>query len=176
MNKVMLTFLSLLCAAGLAFGKAPKNDVTGTFAPKSGSKLSGTYTLAQDGKSVKLKITVAGAPEGELAVHVHENPDCSDPEGKKAGGHWNPTSMPHGQWGHGMFHMGDIGNMKDGKDGTGEITFSTDNWTMGGDAKTDVLGHSIIVHEKVDDFKTQPTGNAGGRIGCAVIPAAGKQP
>src|SRR5438445_433123 len=80
------------------------------------------------------------------------------------------AKQAHGQWGHEHFHMGDIGNMKVGKDGKGEITFSTDKWTLGGtDDKTDVLGHAIIIHEKVDDFTTQPTGNAGNRIGCAVL-------
>lgn len=62
--------------------------------------------------------------------------------------------------------MGDVGNLKVGQDGKGELTFTTDKWTLGtGDAKTDVLGHAIVIHEKVDDFKTQPTGNAGNRIG-----------
>jgi Cu-Zn family superoxide dismutase len=180
MNKLMVVGLTLALGTGLALAKdkAPsktdKTEVTGPIEAKSGSKLTGKYTLTQDGKKVKLKVTVEGAaPEGEHAVHVHENPDCSDPDGKKAGGHWNPTTQPHGKWGHDGFHMGDVGNMKVGKDGKGEITLETDKWTMGsGDAKTDVLGHAIIVHEKVDDFTTQPTGNAGNRIGCAVIPAA----
>jgi Cu-Zn family superoxide dismutase len=184
MNKLMVVPLSLVIGSGLAFAKTDKPKggepkaapVTGTIEAKSGSKLTGKYTLTQDGKNVKLTVTVENAPEGEHAVHVHENADCSDPEGKKAGGHWNPTAQPHGQWGHEGFHMGDVGNMKVGKDGKGEITLTTDKWTLGGDAKTNVEGHAIVVHEKVDDFKTQPTGNAGARIGCGVIPAAAMAP
>ena len=56
-------------------------------------------------------------------------------------------------------------------DGKGTLTFSTDRWTLGSGQPNDLLGHSLVVHEKVDDFVTQPTGNAGGRIGCAVLPA-----
>src|SRR3954463_6363669 len=102
MNKLMEVGLTLELGPGLAFGKdKAKAEVTAPIEAKSGSKLTGKYTLTQDGHGtgkVKLKVTVEGAPEGEHAVHVHENPDCSDPDGKKAGGHWNPTTQPHGKW------------------------------------------------------------------------------
>jgi Cu-Zn family superoxide dismutase len=170
MTKLTVVGLSLALGAGLAMAKAPAGkEVTGTVEAKSGSKLTGTFTAVPEGKKVKLTVKVQNAPEGEHAVHIHEKGDCSDPEGKAAGGHWNPTSQPHGQWGHDGFHLGDVGNMKVGKDGTGEITLTTDKWTIGGDPSTDVIGHAIVVHEKIDDFKTQPTGNAGSRIGCGVI-------
>ena len=165
MNKLLVVSLSFL-VGGVAFA-----DSKGSIEAKSGSKLKGTYDLKSEGKKgVKLTVKVEGAPEGDHAVHIHETPDCSDPDGKKAGGHWNPTTEAHGAWSAEHHHMGDVGNMKVGKDGKGEITLTTDKWTLGsGDAKTDVLGHAIVVHEKVDDFTTQPTGNAGNRIGCGVI-------
>jgi Cu-Zn family superoxide dismutase len=177
MNKLMVVGLSLALGGGLAMAKKAAEKaaapVKGEIEAKSGSTLKGTYEITQKGKEVKLVVKVTGVPEGEHAVHVHENGDCSDPDGKKAGGHWNPGNEAHGQWGKEHYHMGDVGNMKVGKDGKGEITLSNDKWTVNaGDPKTDVTGHAIIVHEKVDDFTTQPTGNAGNRIGCGVIGSA----
>jgi Cu-Zn family superoxide dismutase len=171
MRKLTMTIAVLV--GGVAFAQVLGGLVgkKGAIEPKSGSTLKGAYDFSLGAfKGVKLVVKVTGAPEGEHAVHIHENPDCSDSEGKKAGGHWNPTAQPHGQWGHDGFHMGDVGNLKVGQDGKGELTFTTDKWTLGtGDAKTDVLGHALVIHEKVDDFKTQPTGNAGNRIGCGVV-------
>jgi len=178
MNKLMVVGLSLALSAGLAQAKKPekpetkveKKELKGAIEAKSGSTLKGTYEFSQKGKEVKLVVKVTGVPEGEHAVHLHDVGDCSDPDGKKAGGHWNPATDAHGQWGHEHFHLGDVGNMKVGKDGKGEITLTTDKWTLlSGDAKNDVNGHAVVVHEKVDDFVTQPTGNAGNRIGCGVI-------
>ena len=176
MNKLAIG-MSLLVGT-LAFAKGDKKaapppakakEVSGNVESKSGSKLTGKYTFSEKGKEVMLKVTVEGAAPGDHAVHIHETADCSDPDGKKAGGHWNPAAEAHGAWASPHHHMGDIGNMKVGADGKGTVELTTDKWTIGGDAKTDVTGHAIVVHEKVDDFTTQPTGNAGNRIGCGVI-------
>ncbi|HEY1008313.1 MAG TPA: superoxide dismutase family protein, partial [Sphingobacteriaceae bacterium] len=69
----------------------------------------------------------------------------------------------------GSFHSGDIGNVQlDGK-GNGKLTLTSDRWSIGGDEKTNILNRAVIVHSGVDDYTTQPTGNAGSRIGCGVI-------
>jgi Cu-Zn family superoxide dismutase len=86
-----------------------------------------------------------------------------------AGPHWNPTNQAHGQWGHGAYHLGDIGNIEVGPDGKGGITFRTDLWSIGGKPEKDIVGRAVVVHANPDDFVTQPTGNAGGRIGCGVV-------
>lgn len=170
--RMLALSLALLLPAGVALARPKKGaSIEVPIEAKSGSKLTGTVTLSQKGKTVTMKIAVAGLPPGLHAVHVHEHPDCSSPDGKSAGGHWNPMTQPHGQWGHEHHHLGDIGNLKVNADGQGTLTFSTDRWTLGSGQPSDLLGHSVVVHEKVDDFVTQPTGNAGGRIGCAVLPA-----
>ena len=74
-----------------------------------------------------------------------------------------------GKWGSGSFHSGDIGNVKLNSKGNGTLTITTDLWTLGGKPDKNILGKSVIVHGGVDDFTTQPTGNAGTRIGCGVI-------
>ena len=117
---------------------------------------------------MKLDMTVEKEANKTIAVHIHENGACGD-MGKEAGGHFNPTNMNHGKWGTDSFHAGDIGNVKlDGK-GHGTMEMETDKWTLGGDATTNILGKSIIVHSGTDDFTSQPAGAAGSRIGCAVI-------
>jgi superoxide dismutase, Cu-Zn family len=115
-----------------------------------------------------IEITVPAKANKNVAVHIHEHGDCSD-KANMAHGHWNPTSAQHGKWGSDAFHLGDIGNIKlDGK-GKGKITVTTDLWTLGGAANRNILGKALIVHGGEDDYKTQPTGNAGTRIGCGVI-------
>ncbi|WP_373708690.1 superoxide dismutase family protein [Kaistella sp.] len=137
---------------------------------KSGTETQGTANFTQKGKMVTLDLNVYKLTPGIHAVHIHEKGDCSATDGSSAGGHWNPTSDKHGKWDHGEFHMGDIGNLVADKNGTARLIFETDNWRMGGnDATKNIMGKSIIIHADADDFSTQPTGNAGGRIGCVEI-------
>ena len=79
------------------------------------------------------------------------------------------TGAAHGRWGAGEFHLGDIGNVTIGQDGTGAIALETDLWEMDTGSDRDVVGKSIVVHAGVDDFTSQPSGAAGARIGCGVI-------
>ncbi len=133
--------------------------------------LSGTakFTTGKNGKvKMVLDITVAAKAGKSVAVHLHEHGDCGD-NGKMAHGHWNPTNAQHGKWGQGSFHSGDIGNVKLDAKGKGSVTIETDLWTLGGKWDKNVLGKAVIVHGGGDDFTTQPTGNAGSRIGCGVI-------
>ncbi len=144
-------------------------EATATIEAKSGSKVSGRARFVEESGSVTLTLNVSNAPPGEHAVHLHETGDCSAPDAASAGAHWNPGHANHGRWGESPFHLGDIGNLHVGSDGTGSLILTTDKWSIGTGDTGDVLGHAVIVHEKPDDFKTQPTGAAGGRIGCGVV-------
>jgi Cu-Zn family superoxide dismutase len=133
--------------------------------------LNGTVRFNEDNGKVKmtLDITVAKKANQSVAVHIHEHGECGD-MGKAAHGHWNPTKMNHGKWGSGSFHSGDIGNVNLDGSGKGSLELETDLWTISGsDTTKNILNKAIIVHGGVDDFTTQPTGNAGSRIGCGVI-------
>jgi len=136
---------------------------------RSGSSLTGTARFTEQGRTVTLTLEVEGAPPGVHAVHLHQNGDCSADDATSAGPHWNPGNVEHGQWDHAPFHLGDIGNLQVGPDGYGSLTLTTDLWSIGTGEANDILGRAIIIHEKADDFTTQPTGAAGGRIGCGVI-------
>ncbi len=158
--------------AGTVYAKDKKKaekGATATVEAKSDSKVAGMGTFSEKGGKVTFKLEVTGVPAGEHAVHIHEKGDCSSPDGKSAGGHWNPSTDEHGKWEAEHHHMGDIGNMTVGADGKGTVTLTTDKWSIGTGQPNDVIGKSIVIHGGVDDFKTQPTGNAGNRIGCAVI-------
>jgi superoxide dismutase, Cu-Zn family len=151
--------MTVAAATATISGTYPDTVVNGT----------ATFETATDGKiKMTLDITVLIQANKSVAVHLHEHGDCGD-NGKASHGHWNPTNAQHGKWGSAAFHAGDIGNVKLDAKGRGTLTITTDLWTLGGQADKNILGKAIIVHGGVDDYTTQPTGNAGGRIGCGVI-------
>ena len=136
----------------------------------SDTAVSGNATFENVNGKVKmvLNITVPSKAGNSVAVHIHEHPGCGN-NGKDAHGHWNPTNVDHGEWGSAAFHSGDIGNVQLDSEGKGTKTLETDRWTIGGDSTTNILNRSIIVHSGVDDYKSQPSGDAGNRIGCGII-------
>ncbi|OUS01975.1 superoxide dismutase [Flavobacteriales bacterium 33_180_T64] len=145
--------------------------VTLTLDPKNNSGVSGNIVFTQDQGVVTMIAVLNGLSEGEHAIHIHEKADCSSDDGKSSGGHWNPTGAPHGKWGDTTgYHKGDIGNFKAYADGRSTITKITNEWCIGcGDDTKDILGKAIIVHQGVDDFKSQPSGAAGSRVSCGGI-------
>ncbi|SDS67234.1 superoxide dismutase, Cu-Zn family [Formosa sp. Hel1_31_208] len=148
-----------------------KKMVTVTLDPKSNSGVSGNVIFSQEAGVVTMMARLSGLTPGEHAIHIHETADCSSDDGKSSGGHWNPTGQPHGKWGDvAGYHKGDIGNFTANAEGKAQITKVTDEWCIGcGDATKDILGKAIIVHQGVDDFKSQPSGAAGTRVSCGGI-------
>jgi len=139
---------------------------------KSGVDLSGEASLMEQGGATSIVIRLTDAPEGTHAVHIHENGDCSAPDASSAGEHWNPTNAPHGKRGTGSYHLGDLDNLRVGSDGTGEITINANDISLEPGRNDSALGKAIVVHSGADDFKTQPDGGAGQKIGCGVIESA----
>jgi Cu-Zn family superoxide dismutase len=131
---------------------------------------SGTIHFVQKGSEVEMELALdfPSKANKSVAVHIHEHGDCGN-EGTDAHGHWNPTKSNHGKWGSATFHLGDIGNVELDASGKGTLKLETDKWSVGTGSDNDVIGRAIIVHDGVDDYVTQPTGNAGSRIGCGVI-------
>lgn len=132
-----------------------------------------TFKENKAGTELTISVKLKNLPFGEHAVHIHANPVCDAPDFKGAGGHFNPDSKQHGMENPMGHHAGDMPrNISIGEDHTGTITYKVDYLTLAAGAPNSVLGHSIMVHEKADDMKTDPTGNAGNRIACGVIPAS----
>jgi len=138
---------------------------------KSDSNVSGSITFTQENNTVSMVANMEGLTEGTHAIHIHQTSDCSAADGTSAGGHWNPTNQPHGEWGaESGYHKGDIGNFSADADGKATVTFSTSEWCIScGDDTKDIMGKGIIVHAGTDDFTSQPSGAAGARVSCAGI-------
>lgn len=136
---------------------------------REGMSVDGTVTFTESDGSVKIVAEVSGVPSaGEHGFHIHETGDCSAPDFTSAGGHFDPTGAPHGAPTDDVHHAGDLGNIEIAADGTGRLERSSEMITLG-DGPSSVLGKAVILHEKADDLVSQPTGDAGGRIACAVI-------
>ena len=147
---------------------ASAKTVQATFQAKSGSSLAGTATLTEVPEGVKAVVSLENLSPGEHGIHVHEKGDCSAADGSSAGGHFNPAGSPHALPANAPHHLGDWGNINVGADGKGTLEIVVPGANLKEGDPNSYLGRAIIVHEKVDDGG-QPTGNAGGRIGCAEI-------
>jgi len=134
-----------------------------------GSPIIGKVSFMETDEGLKINAVVENAPPGKHGFHIHEKGDCSD-QGNAADGHFNPANVPHGdveKHGFKKAHAGDLGNIEIGSDGKGKLEKVIPGLTIE-KGQYGVAGRSVILHEKGDDFG-QPTGNAGGRIACAVI-------
>lgn len=162
---------TLTLVAGCAlFAVSCSSSKTYEIMAKSGTQTAGTAKFTQDGNEVIMNLEVTNLTPGTHAVHIHETGDCSAPDAASAGGHWNPGNHDHGKWGHNSFHMGDIGNLEANAEGKAKLTFKTDKWCLECvEESKNIMGKGLIIHASADDFQTQPTGNAGGRVGCVEI-------
>lgn len=159
----LLAGLSVGCAA------AGHRATTPIQATDPASALKGSAVFSETPDGVKAVVRISGAPQGNHGIHIHENSDCGD-MGKAAGGHFNPANTKHGFLPHdgpSAAHAGDMGNISINQQGSGSLTVRLQSLTLD-QGERGIIGRSVILHEKPDDFG-QPTGNAGGRIGCGVI-------
>ncbi len=142
---------------------------TAQLQPTTGNTTSGNVSFVQSGNKVLVSGEIRGLkPNTEHGFHVHEKGDCSSGDGMSAGGHFNPTGAPHGNHDLGMHHTGDLPSLKADASGVARFSFESSSITVGSGV-TDIVGKGLIVHRDPDDYKTQPTGNAGPRLACAVI-------
>jgi Cu-Zn family superoxide dismutase len=161
-----------LALAQAGQGKDKAGDVFGeaTLKPTQGQTASGTVVFSKVADGVAVKASFTSAPPGEHGFHIHEKGDCSAPDGSSAGGHYNPTNAPHGAPNASSSHVGDLGNVEIGKDGSGTASYvikqsahpDFSNWD-------DLVGRAVILHGGEDDLSSQPSGDAGSRIACGVI-------
>lgn len=135
---------------------------------RSGSSVSGTVTLTSSSEGVRVQVRVSGASPGAHGIHFHQQGDCSAQDASSAGDHFNPTQQPHALPNSSKRHLGDIGNITVEAGGEGTLNVTVPGATLAPDAPNTLLGRALIIHAKPDDGG-QPAGNAGPRIGCAVI-------
>jgi len=137
--------------------------------PTRGNTTAGTVMFHQMGDATMMHVRVEGLkPGGEHGFHVHEKGDCSSGDGMSTGGHFNPKGKPHGRHDDAERHVGDLPSLKADASGRVDLKVTLSGLAIGS-GDTDIVGRGLIVHAMPDDFKTQPTGNSGARIACAVI-------
>ncbi|WP_395689022.1 superoxide dismutase family protein [Caenimonas koreensis] len=171
MKRLNIALIATACATLGACASMSGPSATAALQPTKGNTTSGSVRFAQTGGGVQVTGEIRGLkPNAEHGFHVHEKGDCSSGDGMSAGGHFNPSAAPHGQHGMGAHHVGDLPSLKADANGVATINFTSSTMTIGSGA-ADIVGRGLIVHRDPDDFKTQPTGNSGPRLACAVITA-----
>ncbi|MCR4337463.1 MAG: superoxide dismutase family protein [Candidatus Omnitrophica bacterium] len=175
MNLKMFLFFAFL-AIGVFPAVAGDNDegIANIKGTSVDSQLSGVVSLKEVAEGVKVDVKLSNVPNpGPHGFHIHEKGSCED-AGNAAGGHYNPREMPHGLANKDeMAHAGDMGNIIIDENGEGFLETILPGVTLR-DGDHNLEGRAIILHEKADDFG-QPTGNAGGRIGCGIIEVTKEQ-
>jgi superoxide dismutase, Cu-Zn family len=147
---------------------APKHATATMVGTAKYKTVKGTVEFKQTDDGVEVTANLEGLKKGDHGFHIHEKGDCSAPDAASAGGHFNPSKHKHGAPDAAEHHEGDLGNLTADADGKATKTFTMKGITLD-EGETSIVGKGFIVHEKADDMKTQPTGNAGARVACGVI-------
>jgi Cu-Zn family superoxide dismutase len=173
MHRSGIVFAGLLLAGSFVAGDARAQTANAPLVNAEGEEI-GTVTLTQMEQGVSVFAEAEGLPAGTHAFHIHETGDCQTPDFQSAGGHYNPEEHQHGWNNAEGHHAGDLPNVQVPDDGAISIEYFTDAITLGEGDNTvyDDDGSAVVVHEGEDDYESDPTGEAGGRIACGVIEAA----
>ena len=163
-----LAALALLGACQtMMHSDAPR--ATAVLEPTKGSTVRGNVTFVQRGDRVHVTARITGLrPNGEFGFHIHEAGDCSSGDGMSTKGHFNPYGKPHAHSATAERHAGDLPSLRSDGGGNANLTANLDIITVS-PGPASIVGRGLIVHVQPDDYKTQPTGNAGARSACAVI-------
>ena len=179
-----------IVAAALAFGACSKKDapVDNAMAgnamagvPQSvaftggDGALLGSVMVGEDPGGLVLNINAVAMPVGVHGIHLHEKGLCEGPKFASAGAHWNPGAKQHGRDNPAGAHAGDLANLTVAKDGSANVSIPVAGAKLasGPQMLADADGTALVVHAKPDDYKTDPSGDSGDRIACAVL-AKGK--
>jgi Cu-Zn family superoxide dismutase len=180
-STVLVLFLTALAGCGgspaeqaatpEAEAPAAGLTATATLASTSGSSVTGTVTFTQQAEGVLVFAMISGLAPGPHGFHIHENGDCSSPDGSSAGAHFNPAGMSHGGLDTGERHAGDMGNIVADQTSSANYEQIVTGITLEAGPNS-IVGRSVVVHADPDDMSSQPAGNAGARLACGVIEAA----
>ena len=166
----MATGVLLLVGMGTYVAGQTANAVRVDIRDAQGQSV-GTATLSPSGAGIQIALDVKNLPAGVHAVHVHQTAKCEGPAFTSAGGHFNPEMKKHGLESPDGPHAGDMPNFTVGADGTAKTTVMNPRVSLG-DGPSSVFtagGTALVIHAAADDMKTDPAGNAGGRMACGTI-------
>jgi Cu-Zn family superoxide dismutase len=163
----------LACAALSACGSMGMGRATATanLAPTGAinpNPTAGKVTFTALDHGVRVAGEVRGLTAGEHGFHIHEKGDCGD-NGNASGGHFNPAGGTHGKFGAAGSHAGELPSLVAGADGVARFSVDVHSISLADGAANNVVGRALVVHRDRDDYTSQPAGNSGPRIACAVI-------
>ena len=165
-----LLVASLIAACGAMGGAAP--GAVARLAPTaaiSPNVTMGNVSFTAIGNGVRMAGEVRGLPPGtEHGFHIHEKGDCGN-NGLASAGHFNPGGSMHGKFGASGSHAGELPSLVADASGTARFSVDAHALSLTDGAANNVVGRALVVHLDRDDYTTQPTGNSGARIACAVI-------
>ena len=153
-------------------GEPPLTNNSATAeARTSAGMLGARATATQAGDSIRVRVEATGMPQGTYAAHIHTTGVCTPPDFTSAGPHWNPTGQQHGRNNPAGMHKGDLPNLSVGTDGRGSFEYVVPGaWVSGGSVPMlDADGAAIVIHAQADDYRSDPSGNAGARMACGVF-------
>lgn len=158
------------CSRGSTDGPNPKPFASGTFLNAAGDRV-GLATLTDSAGTVRLGVSASQLSPGAHGLHFHARGTCTPPDFTSAGPHFNPDGRKHGRLSPEGPHLGDLPNLIAGPDGSADTSFTVARDLAGPGARSLVQpgGTALVIHAQADDERTDPSGNSGDRVACAVI-------
>lgn len=170
MKKFFATLVGALILSACANAAPEGPRATALMKATAGNTVGGTVSFVQKGDLLVMDADISGLPPNtEHGIHIHEKGDCSAADGSSAGGHFNPTSKPHGHYATVESHAGDMPNLKSDANGIAKLSVSLRAVSTEDGASNNIVGRSVVIHAAPDDYRSQPAGNSGARIACGVI-------
>jgi superoxide dismutase, Cu-Zn family len=157
-----------------AASRASGTVASGTLRLANGTDVGTVRVTEASNGALSVQVMVAGYPTpGNFGMHVHAVGRCEGPGFTTAGPHWNPTSRQHGRDNPMGSHHGDLPNLLVPASGATDETYPLTGMARGEGGLLDADGAAFIIHATTDDNRTDPTGNSGARVACAVLTPAG---
>src|SRR5664279_2870005 len=162
-QKYLTGMAALLLAGTISVAGADRKSATAELKDAKGQTV-GHVTFKEGKKAVTISAKVTNLAPGAHAIHVHTAGKCEAPDFKTAGGHFNPENKQHGLENPAGHHAGDMPNFMIADDGNGVYKGTLPGVTLAGSGANSLFhegGTAVVIHEKADDMKTDPAGNAG---------------
>jgi Cu-Zn family superoxide dismutase len=171
MWKKQLVTTGLLVSVALGLSAQADPECLSTQLIDTAGAVIGSATLTETPNGVLVRAQAENLTPGWHAFHLHETGTCTPPDFTSAGGHFNPLGKSHGFASEHGSHAGDLPNVFVGEDGKLDVEFLASQVTLkeGATSLLDENGSALVIHAGVDDYKTDPAGDAGGRVVCGEI-------